>query len=257
MITPTSLPLVIDIGMYDAADTEYYLATGHRVLAVEANPRLVRSAVARLSAPIREGRLSISCNAIAPTCSPVTLVVSGNDLGSSSVVPDWIPPEDRGEALSVDGITMDDVLELAGEPAKLIKIDIEGADSLCINSITEENRPQYLSVEAHERCEEYIDHLASTGFTKFKLIEQTTFRAVENMGGLMDRIASKIVRVVGYAEPRYIRRNGRRFAIGHSSGPAPWCSDGKWHTARETIALWSVAQARMTHKNYWFDIHAS
>ena len=35
------MALVIDVGMYDGADTAYYLSMGYRVLAVEANPALV------------------------------------------------------------------------------------------------------------------------------------------------------------------------------------------------------------------------
>ena len=36
--------LIFDIGMYDGSDTRYYLNEGFRVLAIEANPILVKRA---------------------------------------------------------------------------------------------------------------------------------------------------------------------------------------------------------------------
>ena len=36
--------LIFDIGMYDGSDTRYYLNEGFRVLAIEANPVLVKRA---------------------------------------------------------------------------------------------------------------------------------------------------------------------------------------------------------------------
>ena len=51
--------LIIDVGMHDGTDTAYYLAKGFRVVAVEANPALVRAAQDRFSVEIDEGRLAI------------------------------------------------------------------------------------------------------------------------------------------------------------------------------------------------------
>ena len=39
-----SKKLIFDIGMYDGSDTRYYLNEGFRVLAIEANPVLVKRA---------------------------------------------------------------------------------------------------------------------------------------------------------------------------------------------------------------------
>ncbi len=88
------------------------------------------------------------------------------------------------------------------------------------------------------------------------MIDQYSFRAVENMGNLRDRIERKLVRLAGFAEPYYRKINRRMFSH-HSSGPAPWCSDGKWHTAREARALWLVCQEHIERRNVWFDIHAN
>jgi FkbM family methyltransferase len=256
MNTPSSLPLVIDIGMFDTADTCYYLETGHRVIAVEANPRLASRGAAKLHAAVSEARLEIINAAIAPSRERVTLTVNGDNAGGSSVIPGMVDATIASGSYDVEGVTMADVLARAGQRARLVKIDIEGADGLCIEAINAANRPEFLSVEAHSRCEEFIGLLSTAGFTRFKLIDQVSFRAVENMGNLHDKIAMKLVRLAGFAEPHYRKRNGRFFSH-DSSGPAPWCSDGRWHTAREAVALWAVAQEHIKRRNVWFDIHAS
>jgi hypothetical protein len=68
---------------------------------------------------------------------------------------------------------------------------------------------------------------------------------MSNEGNLRDRFARKIVRTLGYAEPQYLRRHRRYFNIGHSSGPAPWHSDGKWFPQDHVLRRWKVAQSDM------------
>lgn len=49
------LPLVFDFGMYDGEDARYYLETGHKVIAVEANPALCAMAAKRLARYVATG----------------------------------------------------------------------------------------------------------------------------------------------------------------------------------------------------------
>ena len=51
---------VFDIGMYDGADTEYYLSEGHKVVAVEANPALVERAKAKFPNELSSGQFDLS-----------------------------------------------------------------------------------------------------------------------------------------------------------------------------------------------------
>jgi spermidine synthase len=41
--------LIYDIGMHDGSDSEFYLRKGYRVVAVEANPKLVEACRERLA----------------------------------------------------------------------------------------------------------------------------------------------------------------------------------------------------------------
>ena len=54
-----SAELIYDVGMNNGDDTAYYLARGHRVVAIEANPILAREGGVRFRGEIAAGRLTI------------------------------------------------------------------------------------------------------------------------------------------------------------------------------------------------------
>jgi FkbM family methyltransferase len=246
---------IFDFGMYDASDTIYYLEEGFSVVAVEANPVLVQRARSVLSRYIREGKLDVVHAAIGIDNNDVELTVCGDDLGSSSVIADSVAERTPIGKYTVPGITTDQLIERYGVPYYL-KIDIEGADHLCVKSLSDQRRPEYLSFEINGSLDEMVGHLTSIGYSQFKLINQINFREISNEGNVRDRFARKIVRTLGYAEPQYRKRHGRYFKIGHSSGPAPWQSDGKWFPQDEVLRSWRAAQRDM-RAGVWYDLHAS
>jgi FkbM family methyltransferase len=256
-----SHPLVIDIGMYDGADTRYYLETDHRVIAVEANPVLVKRALYVFHHYIYDGDLEVLHRAIAPDAAPVTLFVNSSHLGGSSIVPSAVHGFEQGGTYQVQGCTMKSVIERAGERAKLIKVDIEGVDDLCVDALTPENRPEYFCIEAHGGPAAKLRKLAAVGFTRFKLIDQVSLRAVENIDRIADRLLRKVMRSAGLEGVQFVRRAGRYFAVKHSSGPAPWESDGEWHSADDILGLWAAEQTRKRKGDEacprWFDLHAN
>jgi FkbM family methyltransferase len=245
---------VFDIGMYDGADTTYYLHSGYRVVAVEANPELVQRATEKFAAEMASGQMICVNAAISTSREPVELVLSGADPGSSSVFGNLVAHKLPIGSITVPGITMQDLLSRYGTPF-YVKIDIEGADRLCVLSLTSENRPQYLSFEIGEDLEELVEHARKIGFGKFKIVSQTSFRELANQECLYDRIIRRVVRELGYADCRQIRRARRFFVSGHSSGPGPWESDGNWYSADKTLARWRQARAAGTLSG-WYDIHA-
>jgi hypothetical protein len=150
---------------------------------------------------------------------------------------------------------MADILARAAQRPKLIKIDIEGADHLCLQALTADNRPEYLSCEMHDGLEREIAHLEQIGFTRFKLIDQMSFLELSQGYPLIDRIALGVVRRLGYSDPRAVRRAGRWFTAAFSSGPAPWESSGRWHNSNTVIAQFDEFKRR-NQRNLWFDLHA-
>ena len=250
------LPLVLDIGMFDGADTEYYLDTGHRVVAVEANPTLVALATDRYADAVRRGQLTILNVAISATNAPVTLAVSGFDLGRSSTVHGRLDAREIAGTYTVPGLTMRDLIAQYPERARLIKFDIEGADASCLAAITRENRPDALSWEVGEEgVSAILPSLLAVGYTRFKLIDQTTLRELSRRPYLPDRIAKRLLRYMGMAKPQLVRRGNYWFKPIHSSGPAPWESDGPWRTA-EDVSRQYAAFKSSGDTQLWLDLHA-
>jgi len=247
---------VFDIGMYDGADTQYYLDSGYRVIAVEANPFLVQRARERFSVHIADNRLVCINAAITADGAPAELTISADDLGSSSVLDSWVENKQPAGSVRVPGITMQKLLGDYGVP-HFIKVDIEGADRWCVLALTPDTHPQYLSFEVRADFEELLQHAESIGFSRYKIINQLNFRELGHERRLFDRVRLGAVRLLGYGNPELIRRHGRFFVSGHSSGPAPWSSDGKWRSAKGVADQWRKAQASDPDNWRWYDVHAA
>jgi FkbM family methyltransferase len=245
---------IFDIGMYDGSDTAYYLESGHQVVAVEANPELVKSATKRFSSPIASGQLICLHAAISHSDAPVELNLCGDDLGSSSIFSERIADRRPAGGITVPGVTLLHLFERYGVPDYL-KVDIEGADRLCVLSLTTEHRPEFISFEAGDDVDELIAHAEEIGYRRFKAINQISFRELANQWCLYDRIAHRLMRHLGYREPELVRRSGHFFPAGHSSGPVPWHSDGRWYSGEATRERLHQAKAAGTLSG-WYDIHA-
>jgi FkbM family methyltransferase len=246
---------VFDIGMYDGADTRYYLENGFRVVAVEGNPDLAASAQTSLATYVSTGQLVCVNKAISAEGEPVELVLSGADLGASSTQAHRIASRWPIGTLKVAGTTMRQLIDEYGVP-HFIKSDIEGADRFCVLGLDASRRPQYLSYEVGEDFDELLRHCREIGYSKFKIINQVSFRELANQRNLRDRLILGVTRRLGYADFKRVKRAGRFFISGHSSGPAPWCSDGAWAKADETLARWNRAKEAGA-LIAWYDVHAT
>jgi FkbM family methyltransferase len=245
---------IFDIGMYDGTDTAYYLSLGGKVVAVEANPLLVQRGKERFAAEIASGRLTIVNAAISTDTAPVTLMLSADDLGASSMFSDRVAERQPMGSITAPGLPIVDLMQQYGVPDYL-KVDIEGADRFCILHLTRDTRPRYLSFEIGPDVEELVEHVRAMGYTRFKIMNQVSLREIANEANLRDRVAHRLARYLGLDEARQIRRAGRFFAAGLCSGPVPWKSDGRWHSVEETLARWRRAQARGLTAHY--DIQAA
>ena len=252
----SEFPLVIDIGMFDAEDTQYYLETRHQVIAVEAHPDYVRHAENLLRQYVQSGQLTILNLALASSRRIVALKLHGSNPGGHSIVSGALDMTPTGSVLEVQGCTMAEILERAQRRPKLIKVDVEGAEDLCLQALNPANRPDYLSCEMHDGLARHMPHLTEIGFTRFKLVDQTTFREVSHGQPLIDRVALGLLRRVGYGEPKSVRRGGRWFTSAFSSGPAPWESGGRWWRSDEVLGQFNEFK-RTCQNNTWLDLHAA
>lgn len=170
--------LIFDIGMHIGEDTAYYLHKGFRVVAVEANPVLVRDACMRFKADIDAGRLIIENVAIADCEGKAPFWICDDLLEWSSF--DRAIASRRGyrhHCIEVDCLRLPALLEKHGVP-HYMKIDIEGHDRVCVAQLTQNEAPSYISVESYNH--QAVSDLESLGYTKFKIIDQICFLPLEH-----------------------------------------------------------------------------
>jgi FkbM family methyltransferase len=176
--------LIIDVGMHQGEDSEFYIKKGFDVVAVEANPKLYTSAKERLASYVNSGRLKLINAAIAPEPGKVRFAVADENPVWGSLSSDFI---ERNRALGVKydyvdvpAVPFDEVLREHDVPYYL-KIDIEGFDMLCVRALRNlSERPKFVSIETAASAndapfEAYFDELAelwSLGYRHFKYVQQ-------------------------------------------------------------------------------------
>ena len=218
--------IIFDIGMNDGKDTAFYLHLGYKVISVDANKKLCDEAAVKFEKEISEGRLIILNLAISESSGKQTFYINKKESQWSSLM-----PEIGGrygmevEEVEVTCTTMFDLINNFGIP-KYAKIDIEGADVFCLDSLMncpKEFIPEYISVEADNTG--LIDKMVQIGYTKFKLVSQ------------------------GYMNERKFK--DWQFQEG-SSGTFGEDTEGPWLTKEEVIE-----QFHQSHPPYvWYDFHA-
>ena len=235
--------LVYDVGMHRGEDTAYYLAKGYRVVAIEANPELVSECRKRFSVAIASGKLTIVEGAVAPeTEGDVPFYVDSVSVWGS-IDPDWVARKHVDSVqrrITVPAIDLAACMREHGVPHYL-KIDIEGADRLCFESLKSlPERPDFLSFEAEshdfDAVQADLDLLDQLGYRRFAAVQQgrTERIATQTLAGermefrfrpeasgpfgedLPDRWGSK-----DWVARRY-RRAFRRFRVREALIKRPW-----------------------------------
>jgi FkbM family methyltransferase len=170
--------LIFDVGMNTCEDTEFYLAKGFRVVAVEANPSQCKAAGERYAREISKGRLTIVNRAISETRNPLAFYICETYSAWSTTSPrlrDFWRDRERAEfkETKVDAITAADLVSQFGVP-RYAKIDIEGSDLVCLRGFGEHQcRPPYISFEVDfYTFDEMIETAKGLGYTRFSLVGQ-------------------------------------------------------------------------------------
>lgn len=177
--------LIFDIGLHQGEDTSFYLAKGYSVVAVEANPTLCEQAREQFADHIAAGRLTVVHSAIAATEGPVTFYANEHsEWGTADSA--WAERNARQfnaqvvETLTVPGVTLDSLLQQHGVPYYM-KIDIEGADLICLQALRgSASRPRFVSIESDKRSWRALrfefDLLGELGYQRFKVVNQAKVR---------------------------------------------------------------------------------
>lgn len=171
--------LIYDVGMHRGEDTAYYLAKGYRVIAFEANPELVQECRAKFADALDAGTLTIVEGAIADSSDDSVQFYVDPVSVWGSVDPDWVRKknvESVQRPISVPVVDLAACMRDHGVPHYL-KIDIEGADRLCLEALRDiRERPRLVSMEAEQfdfaALMADLDLLEELGYREFAAVQQ-------------------------------------------------------------------------------------
>ncbi len=161
--------LIIDVGMSEGNDTQFYLRKGFSVIGVEADPTLYDELLTRFAPDISAGRLTVLNRAAAGVSGAyVDFWHNSAAQGHSGLRKSSQSTEnDRHSVLT---IAWPELKSISGIPYYL-KMDIEGAEPDFMRSVLgEQILPTYASAE----CQNFqpIDLFHQMGYRKFRLINQ-------------------------------------------------------------------------------------
>ena len=232
--------LIFDVGAHNGDDTGYYLETGYRVVAVEANPLLARSMTARFEAAIDAGRLTVLNFGIAEQSGPLSFWVNDDNSVWSSFDRELGGRHgSRCHAIDIECVPLDALIRQFGAPHYL-KIDIEGYDRICLDALQPSACPRYISCEL-THSDPLIERLYELGYRRFKLVNQSTYTdatpVFENEIGFRAVRKLCVLPAVRRALPdglrsdfdTFTRRRGHVFPDG-ASGPFGEDTFGPWRT---------------------------
>jgi FkbM family methyltransferase len=172
--------LIFDVGMHQGEDSEFYLKKGFRVVAVEALEAFCTGVSERLADSIAAGRLIIVNKAIAEKPGPVAFYANESLSVWGTLNPAWARRNERlgapSRKVTVEGVRLEELLEQFGVPYYL-KVDIEGADLLCLRALRESGaRPNYVSIESTKSSwaglVDEFDLMVEMGYSRFKIVNQ-------------------------------------------------------------------------------------
>ncbi len=175
--------IVFDVGLYDGADTEWFLSQGYHVVGLDANPTFVDAAKEKFAAAVDEGKL--------------VLINAGLDDQSGKnltfYIADYLPHSsfefDKACYTACQPIVIPvrqcQGLFAFGRPL-YFKIDIEERHYTCVQSLLNllpEQLPKYVSWEMHELALQQPFPLLDTQLilTAWKL-GYTAIKVYENKG---------------------------------------------------------------------------
>ncbi|GAB0493268.1 hypothetical protein MMPV_004544 [Pyropia vietnamensis] len=244
-------PCVLDLGFNTGQDTHFYLADGYTVIGVDANPDLIAAGRTRFADATTKGMLTLVSNGLVGEVAdgvkpPETLRFYRSKLRSewSSFDASWgcrnpnnTPVEKEVpahcEVIEVPVTTCAGLIQRFGKPLYM-KIDIEGRDTACLNSLhtlPRASRPTFVSVENVN--EAHIDLLSALGYTSQKAVDQRVIHA----------------RYMG--QPDLLGNSGPfGDAAVHLSGKTEWVS------AQEVRGLLPLPERHEpTGEGMWYDLH--
>lgn len=170
---------IYDVGAHKGEDTDFYLRKGFKVIAIEANPILAQKLREMFDEAILSGKLTVVEAAVADEDGEAEFFL--NELSVwGTIRENWAERNLKmgkpSRKIRVPALSFKRLLEQYGTPYYL-KIDIEGADMLCVRALANtQARPRFLSIESSktswaELLTEF-NTLERLGYRRFKIVNQ-------------------------------------------------------------------------------------
>lgn len=217
--------LIYDVGAHLGEDSQHYLAKGFKVVAIEANPELAARLRQRFTTEMTDGRFTLVECVISEETGYQTFYVNETLSIWSTAYPQWAARNARqgtqSREIRLPSRPFAEIMKEFGVPYYL-KIDVEGADLLCLDALGSfDRRPRYVSIESEKvswkRLVHEFDRLEQLGYRRFKVINQLNIEADQ-------------------AGVRGVEGNGAAFVYEPgSSGLFGRDLPGRWLTRREAL----------------------
>jgi FkbM family methyltransferase len=167
---PSKSRLIVDAGMSEGNDTDFYLRKGFSVLGVEADPTLVAQLRRRFADALAQRRLRILNRAAAATSGATVRFWHHPEQGHSALAQDG-PTPPGVETFEVETIDWPTLCRSARTTPYYVKLDIEGAEPLFLASMSGSRLlPDYISAEC--QTARPIAQFHALGYRGFRLINQ-------------------------------------------------------------------------------------
>jgi FkbM family methyltransferase len=268
--------LIFDVGFHKGEDTRYYLHLGYRVVAVDADPKLIAIAEKTFKEAIDAGILTlVHCAISGIDNGRADLHVSNFSLWTSLHKNVANRQNKMRETISVPTCRLDTLFAKHRVPY-YCKIDIEGSDGLALTMLRNVRLlPKYISVETecigeHElinddQALETLTYLYDAGYRRFKLVDQNSLKVLSSdlffAPGTDARTKSGDGTELDHIE---ILRRKHRFNFAPSAtGPFGEDLEGSWvdyQSARELLLFHRrtlFAQKDVSNFDFWCDWHAT
>ena len=226
---------IYDFGAHDGTDIKYYLLKAERVIAVEANPKLVDLLRSRYSKEIADGRLVVQHCALSQRDDgrPIDFYVHRQSSVLSQINPPKPELAHQFDRVSVPARTPSSIVREFGVPW-YVKCDIEHFDGAVLDDLFENSIcPPFISAEAHN-IDVFARLVLNTQYKAFKIVS----------GGRVRRELSKTTISTASGQQTF------RFE-GDTSGPFGHDIPGLWLPAN--VAFYQLAYENLGH----IDIHAT
>jgi FkbM family methyltransferase len=166
--------LIFDLGFHNGDDSDYYLAKGFNVVAVEANPTLAEEGRIRFKDQIATGQLVLINKAISDVVGSIEFYIHKKNSDWSSCYIDIVRSDGSyPDIVIVETTTLVTLYETYGIP-HYVKVDLEGCDVFTAKQVFEHPaKPDFISFETSKRdYAEIFSYLYVAGYRRFQLVNQ-------------------------------------------------------------------------------------